>query len=491
MDLDAGDSQDTSGRSTVVREVPVGDFDSLSATAESTGSQTILHQSVEIAYQRRWTHHYQRSRARLTGMRRMPVSRNGLWPGALHVSESQDSTIAKRPGPDARHEIVYRNVCTDNDPPISVAISPIRRCVAFGCQGGVELYWIDPQTNQSLNRWFPLVKPSEHLYFLPPRRHMDSESRLRLISSASFTGANGAEDEASPSTTTSMPSSAVAAGSRITAWFTLASSRNFLSPTPPQSAYRQAHTLDHSQALPLGDGHHILFLDNATGLLCLGADKPLGSVHRLSRKFVFAPPVQTQRFESKVPTVYAATSTADLGCGGGGGLRVVAAYGDEVTLYSVPADALKYSTAEQENSIHPDNIGLPFWQLEKLRVLRHPLSNAQAVREYYDSSARFDEVNMKWIHHLPANNRQEEPKSLDDVWPLQISGSVIGSLHGVTALVVQETVEEGLAVWAFSSSGLAKAWRVDDGERPVLRLRSSVDHDGMVGQTTAEIIENE
>jgi hypothetical protein len=35
---------------------------------------------------------------------------------------------------------VYRNVCTANDPPRSVAICPQRNCVAFGCAAGIELH---------------------------------------------------------------------------------------------------------------------------------------------------------------------------------------------------------------------------------------------------------------------------------------------------------------------------------------------------------------
>lgn len=34
----------------------------------------------------------------------------------------------------------YRNLCSDEDVPRSVAICPQRRCVAFGCHGGIELH---------------------------------------------------------------------------------------------------------------------------------------------------------------------------------------------------------------------------------------------------------------------------------------------------------------------------------------------------------------
>ena len=79
---------------------------------------------------------------------------------------------------------IYRNLCSAEDPPRSVAICPQRRCVAFGCIAGIELHWIDAMTGQDLNRWFPLTAPSDFLYFLPPRSGVDSAKKLRLISSA-------------------------------------------------------------------------------------------------------------------------------------------------------------------------------------------------------------------------------------------------------------------------------------------------------------------
>ena len=79
---------------------------------------------------------------------------------------------------------IYRNLCTSTRPPLSVAICPQRRCVAFGCSGGIELHWVDALTGQDLSRWFTLTAPSDSLYFLPSRPGMDSGKKLRLISSA-------------------------------------------------------------------------------------------------------------------------------------------------------------------------------------------------------------------------------------------------------------------------------------------------------------------
>lgn len=235
--------------------------------------------------------------------------------------------------------------------------------------------------------------------------------------------------------------------------------------------------LDHSQAVPLSDGHHILFLDNATRLLCLGSDEPAGSAYRLSRKFVFLLPIGTQIKDATVARVFAASGDTDVG------VRVVAAYGERIVLYTVPADALKYSTAEQEGTVQTPQT--PFQELESVQVLKHPISNAISIPEFFDTSARFHRVNMKWIHHL--RDGDQEVSSLERLWPMRIAGSVIGSLEGVTALAVQESVGDGLTVWAFSkSSGMAKAWRVDYGERPVHSMQYHVDRDGFVGRKPVE-----
>lgn len=79
---------------------------------------------------------------------------------------------------------IYRNLCTNESPPLSVAICPQRRCVAFGSAVGIELHWVDALTGQDLIRWFPLTAPSDFLYFLPSRPDLDSAKKLTLISSA-------------------------------------------------------------------------------------------------------------------------------------------------------------------------------------------------------------------------------------------------------------------------------------------------------------------
>ncbi len=47
---------------------------------------------------------------------------------------------------------IYKNLCSVQDPPKSVAICPQRQCVAFGCNSGVELHWIDALRGSTLSR---------------------------------------------------------------------------------------------------------------------------------------------------------------------------------------------------------------------------------------------------------------------------------------------------------------------------------------------------
>ena len=132
MDLGIGDGAGAS-------DVPVGDIDELSLNAGSIGESSFLHQSVEIVTQRSWAEYFHSPRAHLRGIRQLPASRNGVWPSTLNFT---DKGKGKKSAAKSLPQLVYRNVCTENDPPISIAISPTRQCVAFGCEAGVELYWV-------------------------------------------------------------------------------------------------------------------------------------------------------------------------------------------------------------------------------------------------------------------------------------------------------------------------------------------------------------
>jgi hypothetical protein len=219
---------------------------------------------------------------------------------------------------------VYRYLCTEDDPPRSVAICPHRQCVAFGSATGVELHWIDALTGRDMSRWFPLTGPSDYLYFLPPRQEFDFSRKLRLISSTAHSGHQSTlcRQISIAEETLSTP-----------LWGRMA-----FDTMSPSTTIRPGY-IDHHRAVPLSDGFHILFSDPDSSMLCLGSDAPVGHSCRLLRKIMFIPPEEGLR-----PRLYTAGSDLD------NGPRIISAFGDQLVLYSIASDIFNSSKKEQPTS---------------------------------------------------------------------------------------------------------------------------------------------
>ncbi|KAF2433452.1 hypothetical protein EJ08DRAFT_79643 [Tothia fuscella] len=304
---------------------------------------------------------------------------------------------------------LYRHLCSEDDPPRSVAICPQRHCVAFGCSAGLELHWVDALTGQDLNRWFPLTGPSDHLYFLPPCIGMDSPRKLRLISSASHPSQRSAISRRF-STTRPMIS---------TFWDSVVGSEPYR--VPSRAGF--VSNCDHYRAVPMSDGYHILFTDPESGMLCLGSDAPLGDPRRLLRKILF----KSLR-EGVSPRIYAAG--ADLM----NGPRIVAAFEDQLVLYSLPSDVFELSTKEQQSKA----------------TTAEDLEQASQWLDWWPES------------DFPSSSSSkpefDNPKS---VWPLLIGGTIIGELSNLVDIAVNDV--SGLSIWAFSVDGKASVWQINKG----------------------------
>lgn len=368
-------------------------------------------------------------------------------------NEGSDATMPIETGPRS----LYRNICSDDDPPRSVAICPQRRCVAFGCSSGIELHWVDALTGQDLNRWFPLTAPSDYLFFLPPRRTVDSAKKLRLISSAARPSerpaiverAFGHRTRTSPfweklGRTTSAIETGQSSRSRQAFGTGTRGGDSFSRYGNPATEFS-----DHYRAVPLSDGYHILFTDPVTGLLCLGSDAPVGGPTKLLRKMWFQGP------EGKgSPIAYATGSDLQWG------VRVVAAFGPEdeqsIWLFSVPSDIF---IAEQNRNIS----GL--WPSDEFSKDAH---------------------NWEWLDWWPEHGEQEwlaqaadptpsiHPRS---TWPVKIKGQQIGTCQGVIDLAVDSGPD--MVIWALSKTGVAKVWKLNDGKNEEPRM-SLVVRDGTI-----------
>jgi hypothetical protein len=364
-----------------------------------------------------------------------------LGPEIISPSHQQQKRINCMPvetGPRS----VYRNICSDDDPPRSVAICPQRRCVAFGCSTGIELHWVDALTGQDLNRWFPLTSPSDYLFFLPPRKSVDSAKKLRLISSSAKPGERSAISERSfGGKSKNSPFWAgrgpVPGVEDITG---AESSQRILAVLRRrESGFRRLHAnmdnSDHYRAIPLSYGSHILFIDPATNILCLGSDAPVGGPAKLLRKIWFQGPEGQGS-----PVAYAAGS--DLSWG----VRIVAAYGtgqeQNIWLFSVPSDVFTSHHGPQTL------VGGTWLRSSSITKTGH----TEWMQWWPDDGLR------DWLDHAGDPIAGVLPRS---VWPVKIRGQEVGSCLGVVDLAVDSGA--ALTIWAFSKEGMAKAWKINNG----------------------------
>ncbi|KAI9812508.1 MAG: hypothetical protein M1832_000402 [Thelocarpon impressellum] len=359
----------------------------------------------------------------------MPSSWGGTNFGAAEqalCSEADQRLLSM--GVHSGAQSVYRHLCSDEDPPRSVSICPQRKCVAYGCAGGIELHWVDAVTGQDLNRWFPLNAPSDYLYFLPPRPGVDSAKKLRLISSA-----------AHPKERPTLPERFQRTCAPC--WTNMAFAAHL-------SAVQTASS-DHYHAVPLRDGHHILFTDPQTGVLCVGSDAPLGAPNKLVRKMMLRGP------DGALPCMYA--SGEDLRWG----IRVVAGYEDRVVLFSIPPDVLNASNVERatmnDHADADDEGSLP--------STSNPVATSESTVP-----------NMTWIDGSEATDRP--------LWPVQIRGVEIGQVAGLAEVAMDSGPSP--KVWAFGKHGTAYQWRLRDDAGAAVKERIALRDGTMVNATDAD-----
>ncbi|KAE8446856.1 hypothetical protein EG329_011487 [Mollisiaceae sp. DMI_Dod_QoI] len=392
------------------------------------------------------------------------VGRDGQLQEFSMSSQALEQNSSSMPIEDGPRSL-YRNLCSEDDPPRSVAICPQRRCVAFGCSSGIELHWVDALTGQDLNRWFPLTAPSDFLFFLPPRKSIDSAKKLRLISSAARPSERPAISERSFGARTWISpfwerfgwgtNHYVEGDDAATAQGILTRLRVDAGRT---SLTGRMDCSDHYRAVPLSDGYHILFTDPATGLLCLGSDAPVGGPTKLLRKIWFKGPEGQGS-----PTVYAGGS--DLSWG----VRVVAGFGrgaeQSLWLFSVPNDVFNTNQGTEPG------FSTPAW---------------------FASSSSCESQNTDWINWWPDDGLQEWlnhgrdpvpgilPRS---IWPIKIRGQKIGTCSGLVDVAIDSGPQ--MTIWAFSKCGIATVWKLDDGKYEGVK-RIWVQRDGTIRESEGD-----
>ncbi|KAL5391354.1 hypothetical protein DPSP01_001228 [Paraphaeosphaeria sporulosa] len=322
---------------------------------------------------------------------------------------------------------------------LKMTLLVVRHCVAFGCAAGIELHWIDALTGQSLSRWFPLTAPSDYLHFLAPRPGFDSAKKLRLISSA-------ARPNDKPGIRRKF-----FFGGYLQAWETykliIASEHpnvsSFWGSFGFQNHPRRLGSphIDHYHAVPLSDGHHILFIDPKTEKLFLGCDAPLGGPMKLLRKVMFLPPC----VGSQAPRLYTAAFDMSLGA------RVVVVFDDTLVLYSIPPDVCNLSRTEQKADSWDVYMAPPF--VDEGRTEDHWLN--------------------WWDEPSPS-----ERAGNSTIWPVAIRGQEIGKLQGVSELAIH--TEPDITIWGFTLDAQCKTWQMRNHADPIIHCRYYICRGGAV-----------
>ncbi|KAI9038348.1 uncharacterized protein KD926_010884 [Aspergillus affinis] len=329
----------------------------------------------------------------------------------------------------------FKNLGSAGDPSRSVSICPDRRCVGFGSEAGVQLYWFDEKTEEYRERKIPLSQPSDVLHFLSSRPE-DAPTELRLISSLAGPGGSGFEFHRAGI----YDSHQACPDHRVT------DKESFVRSAPNASVnlnvIRATHC-HHYRAVPLEDGFHILFIEPRTNLLCIGPDAQLGGPPSLMKALACIPPLEEGSLGpgngGAVPNVFAAGSDLDWG------LRIVAVYNNQLVLYSVPLDVYNVIRQEREgpsDSVMGDSDLARDWFIENQISPKRGESLVQAQ-------------NGDWDFLLSTSYR---PTTM--MWPFKIYGKEIGRMDDVVELALQ-TSHGGARVWAFSASGRAQIIDVD------------------------------
>ncbi|CRL18321.1 unnamed protein product [Penicillium camemberti] len=387
----------------------------------------------------------------------------------LDMAWAKDSATNSKMATSSRH--FFYNICTVDNPPRTVALCPGRPIVAFGCAAGIEIHSVNETKRNEQRKHFTLPQPSEILHFLPSSSETPSE--LRLISSLSGPGLHECKCPPSPSPSSSPSStSSPKLDPKNNQFHFLADIQSFNRrriPHAPSRSFVRATHCHHYRAVPINDGFHIMFIEPRTNLLCIGTDAPIGGTTNLTRAFVCVPPPfsNTQDGQTKtpppspspsnttpppadlpIPTTFAAGS--DLRWG----LRIVAAYGDRLVLYSIPLDVFNVIRKERERQgdgiMGSSDLALDWYvDAERSRKRRESLVQNQ---------------NGDWEFLLSVSYR---PTAM--MWPFKIYGKEIGSVKGTVELALQSS-QGGVRVWAFGEDGKGTVLDVDTGDAPTRSL---------------------
>lgn len=213
---------------------------------------------------------------------------------------------------------------------------------------------------------------------------------------------------------------------------------------------------DHYRAVPLSDGHHILYTDPRTGTLSVGVEAPAGSRSRLICKARFVPPTN----KSSLPVLYTAGSDPRKGVCVMATFSVIGgddSLGEDVLASSLDVDPPRTSDTDK--------------QLVVLYTIPHDLqaiiSEDRCRQRCMITTQDKKEVNqLDSMYGRPkgsCNNIKfpDHPFVEETEYPLQIRGQPVAICRNLVELAINSGPD--MVLWAFSAQGWARAWALRPG----------------------------
>ena len=296
-----------------------------------------------------------------------------------------------------------------NKPALSIAICSDQDAIAFGNANGIELHRKDFDTRPYVHHHIFQDYPAHFVQFLPLHAGLEPGTNIRLIGSSKW-----ARPRPDPLD--------IRINTRSIALRRL--------PGTSQPENRTVMLTDGAiNGVSLSDGSHFLSIDASSELLCLRLP--------FLRLFYLVPPDALSTYQAyeqypgrrwgrKPPLTKIFAVARDLR----GTVRVAAAYGSIIVLYSIPGDAFSSSPSSTRN-----------------------YGNEEWI-EWWSEVGRFWDL----------------PVTRPGCLPYLVRGVLVGRLERVQALAIEVfgdlSGNGGLVVWGFAKKNRVVAWRYDGRRKP-------------------------
>ncbi|KAF5657947.1 calcium permeable stress-gated cation channel 1 [Fusarium heterosporum] len=228
---------------------------------------------------------------------------------------------------------------------------------------------------------------------------------------------------------------------------------------------------DHYRAVPLIDGHRVLYTDPRTGTLSLGSKAPTGSPNRLICQAHLRPPTD---ISSSLPVLYTAASDRMNGVCVAATFSVIGgddALGEHADAMSSDVDPLLTSDMDRQTvvifTIPHDLLAVTSGSLCRQHCLE--------ATQYKNESEQMHVIDGRPKGSCSNIDFPDGPSAERATHPIEIRGQAVAICRNLVELALNSGPD--MVLWAFGAQGWTRAWALRAGCKDELH-RTVVQADG-------------